>query len=101
MIDKLTQASFDQAVTASRRKGTALIEELNARHLLTTRDVEHFAAFSELQALIAALDARGPAQLMREHHGRVYGTPVDMYNAIMTFAQRWVATHAGETVTRS
>ena len=66
------------------------MEELDKRGLLVTRVAEHHLIYHELHLLVTAIDDRGAAGLMRSTFGRADGTPSEMFEAIIRFAQAWV-----------
>lgn len=100
-VDPQTVRIFNEAVTAAKRKGTPLIDELARRDILNTQRAEKDLVTDRLMGLVSALDAMGPVEIMRGQYSRPHGTPTEMFNAIMDFACRWVSIQAGKPVTRS
>ena len=91
MIDKQTAQNFQRAQTASQRKGTSLMEELDAMGLLITHGKDRSLEYAALDLLLQELEVRGPSQLMRMTYGRVHGSPKDMFEAVMGFITSYVS----------
>lgn len=87
MIDAETRARFDAAVSQARRQGRDLAEVLDELSLLHTPVRQEAAAQQGLMDLWEAFERREASMFMQMFHGRTYGSPQDMHQAIAAWVQ--------------
>jgi len=91
MIDPSTLQEFQAAQKAAQRKGTALVEELDARGLLATNLADRQAIHTALEGMSRELEYRGASSLMRMYYQRPHGTPAEMFVAVLAWMESYVS----------
>jgi hypothetical protein len=87
LIDPHTFERFQVAQDLARHQGLALPEVLDDKRLLLTRSREHDIQVRTLEDLLRRLDRQSPNKIMAYHHGRIDGTPAEMFAAMRSWLE--------------
>jgi len=88
VIDEETYKRFLDAQERAKQSGLALIEALDYRRLLLTKQREHDIKVALLEDLYRRLDLQSPNKLLSFYIGRPDGSAAEMFEAV----KQWLDT---------
>lgn len=98
MLDPETFARVIQAQEDAKRLGLSLAEVLDRRGLLLTPKREHALQVRVLDDLLRRLDRQSANKVMTYYHGRVDGTPAEMFTAMYSWVEAVARNLANKTL---
>jgi hypothetical protein len=86
-VDETTWRQALTALSLAHKQGQSPIEVLDQHRLLLTPARELEVRLNELGSLYRLLEAQSAAKLLQFYFGRPFGTPEDMYRAVMMWLE--------------
>jgi len=89
VIDPATRQRWDRAWAVAVRAGRDVAEVVDGEGLLVTSQRRTLIVAATLRDAQVTLSRLGASEVMRARHGRVHGTPADMFGAV----EFWLETY--------
>lgn len=82
----------------AKQLGLSLIEVLDRAELLLTQERRHSLQVQAVEDMFRRLDRQAPNKLMAYYHGRVDGSPAEMFDATQRWFEAVVRNFANKTL---
>jgi hypothetical protein len=97
-VDSATYDHFLLAEKRAKELGLSLPEVLDRAQLLLTVERRHYLQVQAIEDVTRRLDRQSPNKLMAHYHGRVDGTPAEMFLALQQWFEAVVRNYANKTL---
>lgn len=98
VVDAETFDRFNMAQQHAKEQGLALVEALDFRRLLLTRDREHAIVLSAMEDIQRRLDRQSANKILSFYYGRTDGTAAEMFEALKQWLEAVCRNYAQNTL---